>query len=134
LYEGQFVDGKIHSEKAVIFHYNGTVKYTGGYFQGRREGKGKLFHTSGNLRYCGYFKAGKIHDEDAVLLFSNGKIEYQGGINMGKKEGEGFNYNNDGSLKKSGIFKEGKLVNEYEHKENKIVCSSKKIPIAQPQK
>jgi antitoxin component YwqK of YwqJK toxin-antitoxin module len=50
LYEGYFIEDKIESEIAVVYHYNGAVKYTGGYKKGRREGLGKIFHMKGALR------------------------------------------------------------------------------------
>lgn len=94
------------------------MKYTGGYIKGKRDGKGKLFHTNGNLRYNGYFKDGKIYDDNAVLLYQNGNVEFCGVIKLGKKEG--LSYKANGVLKNNQILNEVKIVN--------TLKSSKQIP------
>ena len=54
-YHGKLVNGKEDSESGKIYHDNGKLKYRGNLVNGKKHGKGELFHPNSTILYKGRF-------------------------------------------------------------------------------
>ena len=84
-YVGSFVDGEQHGHGEIV-HSDSQVRYSGEWYQGRREGKGTMTYECGNV-YEGTWHDGIRHG-NGVLFYNDGG-KYHGEWMDGKKHGVG---------------------------------------------
>lgn len=107
LYEGDFLEGKIHGDNTQIYSGNNSLVYEGGMIKGKRNGYGKVYHESSRLKYEGYFKKDEYHGDQCIEYFQNGNVYYEGGFDNGVREGTGIEYFKNGQVKFEGNWKNG---------------------------
>ncbi len=101
LYEGEFVNGKIHGRGRLIFS-NGNI-YEGDWKQHYREGKGKLISKSGDV-YTGDFKHNQFSGK-GIMRYADGD-RYEGDWRQSKPNGMGIYSFANGEMYR-GSFKDG---------------------------
>lgn len=133
IYEGDWLDGKMHGVGKYMFWNEAkdmyTQTYEGQFNNGVREGKGTMKYANRNV-YTGFWQ-NNMRTGEGICVFADGKCfhgiwkfdkmirgvmcfpdgnKYDGDIKDGKLEGYGKFYWNDGNWFE-GIFKEGKPWN-----------------------
>ena len=90
------------------------VEIYSGNFKNNRYQKGKLYDSTGILKYEGEFKNGRYNGK-GILYYGTGEtVKYKGSFKNGQYHGKGTLYNEDGSVRKTGNFKHEKTGSEIE--------------------
>lgn len=90
------------------------VEIYSGNFKNNRYQKGKLYDSTGILKYEGEFKNGR-YNGNGILYYGTGEtVKYKGSFKNGQYHGKGTLYNEDGSVRKTGNFKHEKTGSEIE--------------------
>ena len=108
-YEGGFKNG-IKNGKGKLYDDNGNLRYEGDFKNGTNDGKGKIYNDKGNLWYEGEFKNGAL-DGKGKLYNDKGNLWYEGEFKNGIKNGKGKEYDILGNLIFKGEFRNHKEWN-----------------------
>jgi len=106
IYNGQFVNDKMHGEGTLIF--DNLDIYVGGIYEGKIHGSGIKYFRGGAF-YKGNFKDEKINGY-GILTYSN-KSSYEGFWINDKMHGQGKFFNAEQNSTCEGEFKEGAIFN-----------------------
>ena len=127
VYEGEYVDGRLHGE-ATYTDGHGN-KYKGSWYEGRKHGYG-IYTSPDGSKYCGQWKhdvkdgdgedtdtdgftlKGNFRngylENDGILFYPNKGIAYEGEFKRSRFHGLGEAFRGDGMKVYSGTFKHGK--------------------------
>ena len=86
----QKISSGTEREKTIVYHPNTEIiLYEGEILNKMFDGKGKVWHRNGTLKYEGEFRRGGPHGENILIYDETGRINYDGDMYEGKKHGEG---------------------------------------------
>ena len=84
--------------------------FEGEYLNGKRNGKGKEYHSNGKLEFEAEYLNGERNGK-VTKYDSNGKLIFEGEYLDGKRNGKGKEYYDDGKLKFEGEYLNGERWN-----------------------
>ena len=90
------------------FGYNDTLKFEGGYLNGKRNGKGKEYDINGNLIFSGEYLNGKRNGKGQEYNIMSVGLSFEGEYLNGKRNGKGKEYYSIDQLSFEGEYLNGK--------------------------
>ena len=110
--QGTFKEGQLYGS-GKIYDSSGNLKYDGELVSGKKNGKGKSY-SNGILIYDGEYDD-DLRNGQGTQYFSGGG-KYVGGYQNGKFNGQGIHYDARGIISMQGTFKDSQFVDTRGHR------------------